>query len=299
VKEKEAKLEYGAALEDVNEDLHVLSEKEIEFLPISPPEHTSTSPARRSERWQRASSSKNKSSTGPYTDEQRAKEQFAAKNPGQWNPYGALPQMRLLTYQMPEELLAVASAGEFNEFDLNEFFAATGTEKASQFKHKSDVQKWLDIIRGQHIPKEVEGLKVGSRPPFPYSDVRLLPYLQHSFWFPTECSCLLCNEEPAGREAQHLLAGIHGHRGGGRVGRHRPGGTTSRARRHWGRIRDQNHYAVMRQADTGITVPQWSSILMLRNLKSPETYFQAAFRVAVPLVYQESGMATIPTRKKP
>jgi len=32
----------------------------------------------------------------------------------------------------------------------------------------------------------------------------------------------------------------------------------------------------------GVTVPQWSSILMLRNLKSPETYFQAAFRVQSP-----------------
>jgi hypothetical protein len=31
-----------------------------------------------------------------------------------------------------------------------------------------------------------------------------------------------------------------------------------------------------------VTVPQWSSILMLRNLKSPETYFQAAFRVQSP-----------------
>jgi hypothetical protein len=33
---------------------------------------------------------------------------------------------------------------------------------------------------------------------------------------------------------------------------------------------------------TGVTVPQWSSILMLRNLKSPETYFQAAFRAQSP-----------------
>lgn len=33
---------------------------------------------------------------------------------------------------------------------------------------------------------------------------------------------------------------------------------------------------------TGVTVPQWSSILMLRNLSSPETYFQAAFRVQSP-----------------
>ena len=32
----------------------------------------------------------------------------------------------------------------------------------------------------------------------------------------------------------------------------------------------------------GAPVAQWSSILMLRNLKSPETYFQAAFRVQSP-----------------
>jgi hypothetical protein len=72
-----------------------------------------------------------------YTDEQRAKEEFAAKNPGKWNPYGALPQMRLLTYQMPDELLAIASAGEFDEFDLNEFFEASGRGSKAQFKHKS------------------------------------------------------------------------------------------------------------------------------------------------------------------
>src|SRR5262249_37312226 len=118
-----------------------------------------------------------------YTDEQRAKEAFAAKNPGKWNPYGALPQMRLLTYQMPDELVAIASAGEFDEFDLNEFFGASDTGNGAQFKHKSDVQKWLDITRGQYASKAVESLKTGPRPPFPYSDVRLLPYLQHSLWF--------------------------------------------------------------------------------------------------------------------
>jgi hypothetical protein len=98
--------------------------------------------------------------------------------------------MRLLTYQMPDELVAIASAGEFDEFDLNAFFEASGTGVLAQFKHKSDVQKWLDIIRGGYAPKAVEFLKTGTRPPFPYSDVRLLPYLQHSFWFlPNVAAC--------------------------------------------------------------------------------------------------------------
>src|SRR3546814_2188799 len=33
---------------------------------------------------------------------------------------------------------------------------------------------------------------------------------------------------------------------------------------------------------TGVTVPEWSAIFMLRSLKSPESYFQAAFRVQSP-----------------
>src|SRR6202042_779821 len=115
---------------------------------------------------------------------------YEAENPHEWNPYGALPQMRLLTYQMPDELLALASAGEFNEFDLNAFFEARSTDKAAHFTHQSDVQKWLDIIRGQYAPRAVESLKTGTRPPFPYSDARLLPYLQHSFWFlPDVAAC--------------------------------------------------------------------------------------------------------------
>src|SRR6201999_1904651 len=100
-------------------------------------------------------------------------------------------QLRLLTYQMPAELLVIASGGEFDEFDLNEFFAATGTGEGAEFKHKNDVQKWLDIIRGSYAPTQVDNLKLGTqRPPFPYSDSRLLPYLQHSFWFlPNVAAC--------------------------------------------------------------------------------------------------------------
>jgi hypothetical protein len=126
-----------------------------------------------------------------YTDEQRAKASFPEKYPGKPNPYASLPEMRLLTYQMPDELVAVANKGEFDEFDLNEFFKAKGKGNAAEFVHKEEVQKWLEVIRGSHAPTQSENLKLGSdRPPFPYSDVRLLPYLNHSFWFlPNVGSC--------------------------------------------------------------------------------------------------------------
>jgi len=217
-----------------------------------------------------------------YTDEQRAKEEFADRNPGKWNPYGALPQMRLLTYQMPDELLAIASAGEFDEFDLNEFFAATGRDAMAEFKHKNDVQKWLDVIRGGYAPKSVEHLKTGTRPPFPYSDVRLLPYLQHSFWFlPNVAAC---------HAMANLLAEKHNvfwRDYDPKVAAGASAGIGLNAlppiRKAIGSGFDTKTITLScGKLTTGVTVPQWSSILMLRNLKSPETYFQAAFRVQSP-----------------
>ena len=281
VAKKETTLEYATGLEKVNEDLSELSEKETEFLPITTKAYLylSGTPFRAL-------------STGEfieeqifnwtYTDEQRAKEEYAARSPDSWNPYCALPQMRLLTYQMPDELLAIASGGEFDEFDLNTFFEASGTGATAQFQHKSDVQKWLDIIRGGYAPKAVEYLKTGTRPPFPYSDVRLLPYLQHSFWFlPSVAAChamanLLAEKHNTFWRDYKVVIAAGASAGIGldalppvrkAIG---SGFETKTITLSCGKL------------TTGVTVPQWSSILMLRNLKSPETYFQSAFRVQSP-----------------
>ena len=281
VSKKEAKLEYAAGLDEVNEDLNVLSQKETEFLPITTKAYLylSGTPFKALATGEFI---EEQIFNWTYTDEQRAKADFAANHPGKWNPYGALPQMRLLTYQMPDELVAVASAGEFDEFDLNEFFAATGTGKGARFKHENDVQKWLDIIRGQYASKAVESLKTGTKPPFPYSDVRLLPYLQHSFWFlPNVAAChamanLLAEKHNTFWRAYKVISAAGAAAGIGldalppvrkAIG---SGFETKTITLSCGKL------------TTGVTVPQWSSILMLRNLKSPETYFQAAFRVQSP-----------------
>ena len=217
-----------------------------------------------------------------YTDEQRAKAAFAAEHPKLRNPYGALPQMRLLTYQMPDELLAIASGGEFDEFDLNAFFEASGTGIAAKFKHKSDVQKWLDIIRGGYAAKSAEALKTGSRPPFPYSDSRLLPYLQHSFWFlPNVAACQamanLLDERHNTFWREYDVVMAAGVAAGVGLDALPP------VRKAIGSGFDSKTITLScGKLTTGVTVAQWSSILMLRNLKSPETYFQAAFRVQSP-----------------
>lgn len=276
--EAEKELEYPKALDAVNEDLTGLSD---EILPITTKAYLylSGTPFKALATGEFI---EEQIFNWTYTDEQRAKDEFAQKNPHKRNPYGGLPQMRLLTYQMPEELLAIASGGEFDEFDLNEFFSASGDGKQAKFKHRSDVQKWLDIIRGGHIPKTIDHLKTGTKPPMPYEDARLLPYLQHSFWFlPNVAAChamanLIAEKHnvfwrgyrvivAAGIEAGIGLEALPPVRTA--IGR---GFETKTITLSCGKL------------TTGVTVAQWSSILMLRNLSSPETYFQAAFRVQSP-----------------
>ncbi len=281
VAKKEAKLEYAAGLAEVNEDLGELSEKETEFLPITTKAYLylSGTPFKALATGEFI---EEQIFNWTYTDEQRAKEEFARKNAGKWNPYGALPQMRLLTYQMPDELVAIARAGEFDEFDLNAFFEASGAGVLAQFKHKSDVQKWLDIIRGGHVATAVDHLKTGTRPPFPYSDVRLLPYLQHSFWFlPNVAAChamanLLAEKQNVFWHDYDVLVAAGASAGIGLD-------ALPPVRKAIGSGFDTKTITLScGKLTTGITVSQWSSILMLRNLKSPETYFQAAFRVQSP-----------------
>ena len=281
VAKKEAKLEYATGLAAVNEDLSELSEKETEFLPITTKAYLylSGTPFKALATGEFI---EEQIFNWTYTDEQRAKEEFAAKNPDNRTPYSAMPQMRLLTYQMPDELLAIASAGEFDEFDLNAFFEASGRGAKAQFKHKSDVQKWLDIIRGGYAPRSVDHLKTGTRPPFPYSDVRLLPHLQHSFWFlPNVASChaianLLSEKHNTFWHDYEVVVAAGTSAGIGLDA------LPPVRKAIGGGFETKTITLSCGKLTTGVTVPQWSSILMLRNLKSPETYFQAAFRVQSP-----------------
>ena len=274
-------LEYASGLETVNEDLSDLAESEPEFLPITTRAYLylSGTPFKALATGEFI---EEQIFNWTYTDEQRAKAEFAEAHPDERNPYGALPQMRLLTYQMPDELLAIASGGEFDEFDLGEFFKARGEGVLATFEHKNEVQKWLDIIRGSYAPQTLDALRAGGKPPFPYSDVRLLPYLNHAFWFlPSVAACEAMKnllEEPQNvfwQNYQVIVAA--GPEAGIGLNALPP------VRKAIGSGHDTQSITLScGKLTTGVTVPQWSSILMLRNLKSPETYFQAAFRVQSP-----------------
>lgn len=222
-----------------------------------------------------------------YSDEQRAKTEWQ----GDGNPYAALPRMVMLTYRMPDSIAEVANQGEFDEFDLNEFFRAEG----NWFMHEEHVQKWLDLIRGAYTENTVSDLKLGvEKPPMPYSDMRLVGYLQHTFWFmPSVASChamaaLLARPHNRFYHDYHVVVAAGSDAG---IGAHALDAV-------YDQMGDPQHEKTITlscgKLTTGVTVRPWTGILMLRNTSSPETYFQTAFRVQSPwTVCDEDGHEVI------
>ena len=231
-----------------------------------------------------------------YSDEQKAKESWV----GSGNPYLSLPRMVMLTYRIPDSIRQIAMQGEFNEFDLNVFFSAKPTEKnkpeTARFVYENEVQKWLDLIRGSYLPSNVDDLKLGQdkRPPMPYSDTRLLNVLTHTLWFlPNVASCfamanLLAQKQNAFYHdyAVNVCAGTKAGIGLDALApvQHSMGDP----------LKTKTITLSCGKLTTGVTVKPWTGVFMLRNLKSPETYFQTAFRVQSPWTVQnDEGKETI------
>ncbi len=216
-----------------------------------------------------------------YTDEQHAKDNW---NKNERNPYAALPRMVMLTYKIPDTIQQVAKQGEFDEFDLNVFFSAKGTEHDATFTYENEVQKWLDLIRGAHLPTSIDELKQGNnkRPYMPFHDTRLLNVLSHTLWFlPNVASCYamanLLKQRQNTFYHDYKIIVCAGTKAGIGVKALDPV-----LQKMGNPLETKTITLSCGKLTTGVTVKPWTGIFMLRNLQSPETYFQAAFRVQSP-----------------
>lgn len=210
-----------------------------------------------------------------YSDEQAAKEKWQ----GPKNPYAQLPKMVMLTYQMPDSISEIASQGEFDEFDLNEFFRA----EDDYFLHEEYVQKWLDLIRGAYTENIVTELKLGTeKPPMPFSDARLLSYLQHTYWFLPSVAACRAMKKLMGKRSNRFYDDYEVIVAAG----NEAGMGAKAVDPVYDAMGDPQQTKTITlscgKLSTGVTVKPWTGILMLRNTTSPETYFQAAFRVQSP-----------------
>ena len=219
-----------------------------------------------------------------YSDEQAAKENWDGAL-GE-NPYAALPKMVMLTYKVPDSITANVAINEgYDEFDINEFFRAEAAEKgkveSARFVYEEDVQKWLKMIQGNYMP--VDGLKLGAeRPPMPFSDTTLLNVLSHTLWFlPNVASCYamynLLKQKQNSFFDDYKIVVCAGTKAGIGLDALRPVLNAM-----GDPLKTKTITLSCGKLTTGVTVRPWAGVFMLRNLKSPETYFQTAFRVQSP-----------------
>lgn len=214
-----------------------------------------------------------------YADEQKAKREFVAE-PGQENPYGKLPQLNMFTYQMSEIIKDQLSQGvEINgetveyAFDLNEFFS---TNASGKFVYDESVDRFLDALAEQEK--------------FPFSTPELRNELKHTLWLLNRVNSVRALEKKLRNHPVFKNYEIIPAVGDGKFDEDREA-DDKEIKNSYDKVTnaikkfDKTITLSVRQLTTGVTIPQWTAVLMLSSLKSPALYMQAAFRAQNPCLF--------------
>lgn len=211
-----------------------------------------------------------------YADEQKAKRDWDASSEEE-NPYETLPTLNLYTYQMSSIIEDELRQGQdFNNdgqnenyaFDLNEFFE---TDAKGEFKHDASVNSFLDALVNQAK--------------FPFSTPELRNEIKHSFWLLNRVNSARAlarklQAHPIFSQYKIILAA-----GDGDID------DFAKTKKSFDEVRDaiaHNDKTItlsVGQLTTGVTIPEWTAVLMLSNVKSPALYMQAAFRAQNPYLF--------------
>ena len=221
-----------------------------------------------------------------YADEQKAKHDWNESNEEE-NPYANLPQLNLFTYKMSDIIHdKVAQGADFDDdgekeafcWDLNEFFE---TNSNGEFVHDDSVNKFLDALTIQEK--------------FPFSTDELRNELKHTLWLLNYVS-----------SAKALAKKLQNHRvfknykivlaaGDGKIdneGNSLDDNYDKNIKNSYDKVidaiknNDKTITISVGQLTTGITIPEWTAVMMLSNVKSPSLYMQAAFRAQNPCLFR-------------
>lgn len=213
-----------------------------------------------------------------YADEQKMKQSFADKGETE-NPYANLPQLNMFTYQMSEIVKDRLKGGmeldgetvEF-AFDLNEFFS---TNENGRFIHNEEVNIFLDTLT--------------TLEKFPFSTDELRNELKHTLWLLNRVDSAKAlagklEKHPVFGEYKIILAA-----GDGKLD------NDDETKKSFDKVRDaigkyeKTITLSVGQLTTGVTIPEWTAVLMLSNVQSPALYMQAAFRAQNPHLFSGGG----------
>lgn len=214
-----------------------------------------------------------------YADEQEAKANWSGEEA---NPYETLPQLAMFTYQLSGMIReriekGLDLSGEDGTvdyaFDLNEFFA---TDERGKFVHEDEIKKFLHALTTQEK--------------YPFSTPELRQELAHTMWYLNRVASAkalekLLREDEVFGEYKVVLAAGDG----------RSDDDDTQAAKAFDQVKsaianyDKTITLTVGQLTVGVTIPEWSGVLMLCNMKSPSSYMQAAFRAQNPCIVTRDG----------
>lgn len=213
-----------------------------------------------------------------YADEQEAKEKWDRND---YNPYEALPRLTMYTYQLSNMIYDKIKRGmqlpdeegsvDF-AFDLNEFFM---TSESGKFIHEEEIRKFLHALSTQER--------------YPFSTPELRGELSHTLWIlnrvnSAKALAKLLKEDEVFGEYHVVLAA-----GDGKLGKEEENESSYNKVKTAIAEYDKTITLSVGQLTVGVTVPEWSGVLMLCNMKSPSSYMQAAFRAQNPCILTRNG----------
>jgi type II restriction enzyme len=208
-----------------------------------------------------------------YADEQQAKQNWHGDEYD--NPYRQLPRLNMFSYQMSRMITDEVEQGADIDgenidyaFDLNEFFKTND----GKFIHESAVKKWLDTL--------------SKNEKYPFSTPDLRNELKHTLWLLQRVDSAkalqkLLKKHPVFENYKVVLAAGNGNNDDDNDLKGKAYNQVTSAIKN----NDKTITLSVGQLTTGVTIPQWTAVLMLSNMQSASAYMQAAFRAQNPWQY--------------
>jgi hypothetical protein len=221
-----------------------------------------------------------------YLDEQKIKQ--AEIEESETGDHTNLPNLKLYTYRISQMIADEVNEGvKIDEetrdyaFDLNEFFAT----KNQKFVHEADVKEFL------------KNLTTNAK--YPFSTPELRDQLRHTFWYvgnrveSVKALEQLLTQDETFKDYKVVVAA-----GDGRTFEEEESDFKSNEK-SFDKVKKaikENPKTITLscgQLTTGVTIKEWSAVLMLTDIKTPAQYMQAAFRAQNPYKFYENNELNI------
>jgi len=217
-----------------------------------------------------------------YLDEQKIKQIEIEE--GEIGEHTDLPDLKLFTYRISQMITDEVNEGIEIEnetrdyaFDLNEFFRA----KDKKFVHEDDVKEFLKNL--------------STNKKYPFSTPELREELKHTFWYvgnrvdSVKALEKLLKEDPIFKDYKVIVAAGDGRSFEEEENDFKANESSFQKVKKAIAENDKTITLSCGQLTTGVTVKEWTAVLMLTDIKTPSLYMQAAFRAQNPFKEFRNG----------